>query len=86
MYYVYIIKSKKNGTIYSGYSENLKQRFIDHNLGKSNYTKKLRPWVLVCYEVYASKGDAQARERQLKKCQNVMAFLKKRISNSINIS
>ena len=86
MYYVYIIKSTVNDTIYCGYSSNLKQRIEDHNAGKSKYTSKFRPWKLVYYEAYAFKGDAVIRERKLKKNRNVMRFLKNRIVNSIEVS
>jgi len=86
MYYVYIIKSAIDGTLYCGSSGNLRQRIKDHNRGKSRYTSRLRPWKLVYYEAYASKNDAILRERKLKKNKNVMAFLKKRIAKSIDVS
>ena len=86
MYYVYIIKSTVNSTIYCGYSSDLKQRIEDHNAGKSKYTSKFKPWKLVYYEAYTLRSDAIIRERKLKKNRNVMAFLKKRIAKSINVS
>jgi putative endonuclease len=66
MYYIYVIQSVVDNTFYVGYSENLKSRISDHNKGKSIYTTKKRPWCLIYYEAYASKKDAQARERKLK--------------------
>ena len=86
MYYVYIIKSKSKRSLYCGYSSDLKQRIEDHNNGKSKYTSKFRPWTLVYYEAYVCKSDAVIRERKLKKNKNVMAFLKKRIAESIDMS
>jgi len=86
MHYVYILKSKKNGRLYTGYSSNLRQRLFDHNSGKSPYTKNNRPYVLVYYEAYVSKDDAQKRERSLKLRSNVSLQLRLRIRSSINES
>ena len=86
MYYVYLIKSKKNSRIYTGYTSDLRRRFYDHNNGKSSYTKNLRPWILVYYEAYFSKIEAQKRERSLKLRANAYAQLRRRIKSSINES
>lgn len=66
MFYVYILKSLKNGDIYVGFSEDLKQRFAFHNQGGVKSTSPNRPWRLVYYEAYQDKKDATKRERQLK--------------------
>ncbi len=86
MYYVYILKSKKNGKLYCGYSTDLQQRFTDHNKGKSKYTRNFRPWVLVYYESYFSKAEAIEREKQLKHHGKVYTHLKRRIARSIHES
>jgi|AACY02.16.fsa_nt_gi Predicted endonuclease containing a URI domain len=86
MYYVYLLKSEKNGRMYTGYTSDLKQRMTDHNSGKSSYTRSNRPYRLVYYEAFASKSDAQKRERNLKLRSNASAQLRKRISESINES
>jgi len=84
MYYVYLIKSKKNGRVYTGFTSDLKQRFIDHNDGKSKYTKNNRPYFIAYYEAYASKSDAQKRERSLKLRGNASAQLRNRIHDSLH--
>ena len=84
MYYVYCIKSVKNGRCYTGYTTDLIQRFKDHNAGKSPYTKNNRPYKLVYYEAYGNKADAQKRERALKLRSNAYMQLRKRIENSLN--
>ena len=84
MYYVYLLKSKKNGRIYTGYTDDLKWRIEEHNEGKSSYTKNNRPYVLIYYESYFSKTDAQKRERNLKLRSNASAQLRKRIQDSIH--
>jgi putative endonuclease len=78
MHYVYLIQSIKYPTqIYFGYTSNLKQRFKEHNSGKSIYTAKHRPWKLVTYLGFASKTKALEFEKYLKS-HSGRAFSKKR--------
>ena len=86
MYYVYILKSKKDFRFYIGFTNNLKERFVKHNSGQSTYTRKFMPWVLVYYEAYFSKNDAVLREKQLKRHAKAWGQLKNRIKKSINES
>ena len=86
MYYVYVLKSEKDGRLYFGYSSNLRQRFAEHNRGKGRYTKNFQPWKLVYYEAYASKENARYREKQIKQGGKVYAQLKRRIEKSIHES
>ena len=83
MYYVYLIKSKKDNKLYIGLTVDLKKRLIEHSQGLTKSTKNRRPWRLVYYEAYASLKDAQIREEKLKKFKNSYAELKKRIANSL---
>ncbi len=66
MYYTYILKSKKNGQLYTGYASDLRKRFREHNDGKSTYTKDRGPYELIYYEACIHKEDARAREKYLK--------------------
>ena len=66
MYYVYVLKSKKDGQFYVGYTADLKRRFELHNKGKVESTKYRRPLELVYYEACLNKEDALHRERYLK--------------------
>jgi len=66
MYYVYILQSKKNQSLYIGYTANLEKRVAEHNNGKSKATKPLLPYSLIFYEAFLNKGDAQSREEYLK--------------------
>ena len=66
MYYVYILRSKVDDNFYVGFSENLKQRILDHNSGKNISTQIRRPLDLVFYEAFTNKFDALRRERYLK--------------------
>ncbi|OGY43021.1 MAG: hypothetical protein A2729_05660 [Candidatus Buchananbacteria bacterium RIFCSPHIGHO2_01_FULL_39_14] len=45
MYYVYILKSQKDGKLYIGYTNNLKVRLEKHNQGKSFSTKRRGPLI-----------------------------------------
>lgn len=65
-YYVYILRSLKDGLFYIGYSENLKQRIYDHNSGKNASTKNRRPLELIFYEAFPHKADALRREAYFK--------------------
>lgn len=66
MWYVYVLRSKKNQGWYIGCTNNLKERFKEHNTGKSKYTAELRPWELIYYEAGRNRKDAYRREKYLK--------------------
>ncbi len=67
MFYVYYIKSQSfPGKTYIGYTQNLKQRLLDHNSGKSVYTKQFKPWVLVGFLGFDQEIKALRFERHLK--------------------
>lgn len=83
MFYVYILRSMVKKVLYIGFTNNLKLRVQQHNDGKSNFTRKFRPWKLAYYEAYASEKEARERERQLKKFANAYIQLKRRIKDSI---
>jgi putative endonuclease len=44
MYYVYVLKSKKDGSIYIGYTHDLVRRLKEHNNGKNISTKYKSPF------------------------------------------
>lgn len=66
MFYTYILKSKKNGRMYTGYTNNLRKRLSEHNSGKSTYTKRDKPYLLIYYEACLNEDDARSRELYLK--------------------
>ena len=67
-YYVYILASKRNGTLYIGVTNNLLKRVSEH---KSNiiegFTKKYNVHDLVYYETHNDIYDAITREKRMKK-------------------
>ncbi len=66
MFYTYVLKSKKNGRLYTGYTNDLRKRFKGHNEKLSTYTKYRGPYELIYYEACVNKNDAMARELYLK--------------------
>ena len=67
-YYVYILASKKNGTLYIGMTNNLLKRIYEHkNNLIAGFTMKYGVHNLVYYEMYGDIYDAIAREKQMKK-------------------
>ncbi len=66
--FVYILASKKNGTLYIGVTKYLWKRIWQHNQWIYEwFTKKYGVKTLVYYEKYSLLVDAIAREKQLKK-------------------
>ena len=73
-YYLYILKSQKDGTFYVGYTDNVTKRLKEHNRGKSRYTNGHKPYEVVYTEEYESKIEAKNREMYIKKYGNVRVF------------
>jgi len=79
-YYVYILQSQKDSSLYIGYTTDLKKRLKEHNSGKSLATKPFRPYKLIFYEAFLNKIDAKNREKYLKSGygrQSIKKLLKK---------
>ena len=83
MFYVYVIKSKKDNQFYFGSTNNLNRRLDEHNAGLVFSTKSRGPFELVYYEAYKSESDARKREKNLKLRSRAFAQLKKRIQGSV---
>ncbi|MBL7175278.1 MAG: GIY-YIG nuclease family protein [Desulfobacteraceae bacterium] len=66
-YFVYILRSQKDGSYYIGSTQDLDERLERHNQGRSKYTKSKRPWNLMYYEEYPDRSDAVKRENQIKR-------------------
>jgi len=67
-YYVYILASRKNGTLYIGITSDLIKRVYEHkNDLVDGFTRKYKVHELVYYEVYNKVYDAITREKRLKK-------------------
>ncbi len=67
-YYVYILASDRNGTLYIGVTSNLIKRIYEHkNNLVDGFTKEYKVHKLVYFEETSDINGAIAREKQLKK-------------------
>ena len=66
MNYTYIVECS-DGTLYTGWTNNLEKRLEAHNAGKgAKYTKTRRPVTLVYPEQFETKEEAMSREYHIK--------------------
>ena len=66
MHYTYMLRCK-DGTYYTGYTNDLEKRIKAHNEGKgAKYTKGRGPVEMVYYEAYDEKALAMRREWEIK--------------------
>lgn len=66
-YYVYIVASRPQGTLYIGSTSNLIQRVYQHKTGAAeSFTKQYRIDRLVWFEIHESPLSMVTRERRLK--------------------
>ncbi|MDP8230351.1 MAG: GIY-YIG nuclease family protein [Candidatus Gorgyraea atricola] len=84
MYYVYVIKSRKDSELYIGFTNDLERRMREHDRGRVSSTKARAPFKLVYCEAYGSEKDARARELNLKLRSRAFTQLKKRIEASVS--
>ena len=66
MNYIYIVKCS-DGSLYTGWTNNLEKRIEDHKAGRgAKYTKARRPVILVYKEEFSTKQEAMRREWEIK--------------------
>jgi putative endonuclease len=71
-YYVYMLASRRNGTLYLGVTNDLSRRVYEHKTkALPGFTSRYGVHMLVWYEVYENINDAIGREKQLKKWERV---------------
>jgi putative endonuclease len=67
-FYVYILASKRNGTLYTGVTSNLIQRMWQHKRDIiQGFTRKYNVKTLVYYEVHENAESALTREKNIKR-------------------
>ena len=79
-YYIYILKSEKDGQFYTGYTKDLKNRLNQHKKGEVQSTKNRRPLKLVYFEGCLNQQDATKREKYLKTSWG-KRYIKNRLGN-----
>ena len=66
-FYTYIVRCS-DGTLYTGYTNDIEKRTEAHNAGKgARYTRSRRPVELVYYEEFTTKEEAMSREWHIKR-------------------
>lgn len=66
-FYVYILLCV-DGSLYTGYTKNVKKRIRQHTSGKgARYTRIHEPRELAYVETFESRGQAMKREKQIKR-------------------
>ena len=66
-YFVYMLASQRNGTLYVGVTNDLVRRIGEHNSREvPGFTKRYGVSLLVWYELFGDINDAIAREKQIK--------------------
>ena len=66
-YWVYMLASQRNGTLYAGVTNNLVRRLSEHRDGTaSQFTRRYGVIMLVWFEEHNEIGMAIAREKQIK--------------------
>lgn len=67
MNYTYIVKCK-DGSLYTGWTNNIEKRIADHNSGRgAKYTRSRGPVTLVHLETFDTKEEAMSREALIKR-------------------
>jgi len=78
MWYVYILKSLKDGQLYVGSTDDLKRRFREHTTGVCASTQHRRPLRIEAYVAVRTESVARSLEKYLKTGSGI-ATLRKRI-------
>jgi len=65
-WYVYILRSRKNGWFYIGLTNDVQRRLNEHNAGYNASTKGKGPFDLLGAEAFPGRPSARAREKHLK--------------------
>ncbi|MCF8367050.1 MAG: GIY-YIG nuclease family protein, partial [Bacteroidales bacterium] len=65
-YHFYILHSATNDKLYIGHTSQLEERLQKHNSNHKGFTGNSSDWQVVYKEIYETKAEAYARERQVK--------------------
>ena len=77
-FYVYVLRSLRDGNHYTGYSDDLKRRLAEHQAGRVTATCQRLPVELIYCEACRTQSDATRREKYLKSAWG-KRFLKSRL-------
>ena len=66
MFFVYVLRSRATGRLYTGHTSSIPERIAKHEQGLSPSTRGQGPWDVVHHEEFGTRGEAMRRERELK--------------------
>ena len=65
-FYVYILESQVDSSLYIGQSQNIEERLKNHNLGNIKSTTTKKPWKLYAYKIVGSRSESVIIEKKMK--------------------
>lgn len=75
MNFTYVLTCS-DGTLYTGWTNNLKKRLADHNAGRgAKYTRGRLPVRIFYWEVFDTREEAMRREREIKRLTRAEKFV-----------
>ena len=74
-FFVYILISKVDNSLYIGQTEDVEKRLQRHNAGRNKFTSHKRPWKLLYAEPCESRAEAMKLEKYLKSLKKRKAVL-----------
>jgi len=66
-FFVYLLLCHENGTVYAGYTANLRRRFKEHNSVKNTGYTRGKRWHLLAVKCFLDRDSALIFERRLKR-------------------
>lgn len=66
MGYIYLIQSAFDGSLYFGSTNNINDRLVRHNTGRSKATSHRKPWVLLNIITFSTIAEARSIEQKMK--------------------
>jgi putative endonuclease len=66
MFYVYVLRSLKDGKFYTGMTADLERRLEEHNRGITRSTRSRKPFIVIYKETTTNRIEARKREKYLK--------------------
>ena len=77
MWFVYILRSMRDGNLYVGSTNNMERRLADHNSGQVDATRSRRPFMIEAYLAVKDKPRAIELEKYFKTGSGKAVLLKR---------
>lgn len=86
MFFTYIFQSLNfPEQTYIGFTQDLNNRLLEHNMGTSKHSSKFKPWKIIFYCAFETQEQAINFEKYLKSCSGRI-FVKKHCQLKINVA